>query len=128
MLRSSPIERMADPAMLLISDWRKELSAAFIVKPLVFPSARYMPDASMVMAIFPRSSSLMALSSSRTALSVGASMTKASPRLFSVCDSFTPQTKSTGRPLVSPSPTVALTFSVAVMWSVGLYTSPVNST
>ena len=46
----------AEPAMLLISLWRKVLRAEFIEKLLVLPSARYMPVVSMVTAIFPRSS------------------------------------------------------------------------
>ena len=61
---SKPMERMAVPAMLLISELRKEVRALFMENELVLPLARYIPDANMVMAILPRSSTLIALSSS----------------------------------------------------------------
>ena len=40
---------MAVPAILLISELRKEVRALFIENELVEPLARYMPDANIVM-------------------------------------------------------------------------------
>ena len=127
MPRSRPMERMALPAILLISPCRNELRAEFIENDDVLPSVRYMPEASIVTAIFPRPSSLMVFSSSWIDMSLGASMRNSIPGDDSVFDSFTPQVKSTTRPMPVPSFTVAFTASVAVMFSVGSMGSPVNS-
>ena len=124
---STPTERIAEPAILLISELRNEVKALFMENELVFPLARYMPEASIVMAIFPRSSILIVFSSSCKVASFGEETINWMPGLFNVCESFTPQMKSTERPVPCPSFTVVLTFSVAVMFRVGLNGSPLNS-
>ena len=117
---------MAVPAILLISELRKEVRALFIENELVEPLARYIPDASIVMAILPRSSTLIEFNSSCTVWSFDAEMINWIPGFSKVWLSFTPQMKSTERPLPSPSFTVVLMSSVAVMLRVGLNGSPVN--
>ena len=126
MPRSSPIERIALPATLLISFWRNDERALFIVNWLVLPSVRYMPEASMVTATLLRPSVVSVLSWSLMVMSLGASIMNSRPRLLSVWVSLTPQSKSTAR-LLLPSLTVVLTLSVAVMCSCGFMGSPVNS-
>ena len=110
----------AEPAMLLISLCRKELRAEFMEKPLVLPSARYMPVEIIPTASLPRCSSVIVASSPLIPLSSGASMVKVTPMSFRVFVMATPQSKSTL--LLGPLslPTVAFTCSVAVMFSFGL--------
>ena len=126
MLRSSVFRAL--PVMLLISLCRKELSAEFMEKPLVLPSARYMPVVSMVTASLPRCSVLMEASSLLTALSSGALMMNSSPMSLSVRVMTTPQSKATLRLWLPSLLTAALVRSVAVMLSRGFMGSPVNST
>ena len=71
---STPTERIAEPAILLISELRKEVRALFMENELVLPLARYMPEASIVMAILPRSSTLIVFSSSCKVASFGEEM------------------------------------------------------
>ena len=66
--------RMAVPAMLLISELRNEVRAVFIENELVVPLARYIPEASIVMAILPRSSTLIEFNSSWMVWSLDAEM------------------------------------------------------
>ena len=118
----------AEPAMLLISLWRKELRAEFIEKLLVLPSARYMPVVSMVMATLPRSSFDIVVSSPPIVWSSGASMMNSSPMLLRVLVMITPQSNATLRVVPPSVETVALVRSVAVMFRRGFIGSPVNST
>ena len=106
--------------MLLISLCRKELRAEFMEKALALPSERYMPVVSIPTATLLRWSSVIVASSPFTALSSGASMVKARPISFKVFVIDTPQWKSTLLPWPWSLLTVALTSSVAVMFSFGL--------
>ena len=54
-------------------------------------------------------------------------MVNSSPMFCKVFDTFTPQTKSTTRPLPDEVPTVDFVVSVAVSDSLGFIGSPVNS-
>ena len=61
---SSPMVRMAEPAMLLISVCKYELKALFIENADGLASVRYMPDTNMVTATLPLPSTDMVFSSS----------------------------------------------------------------
>lgn len=76
--------RMAVPAMLLISELRNEVRAVFIENELVVPLARYIPEASIVMAILPRSSTLIEFNSSWMVWSLDAEMINWIPGFSSV--------------------------------------------
>ena len=85
------MERIADPMMLFISELRKEVKALFMEKEEVPPEAMYMPEANMVMAIFPRSSLSIVFNSSCKAMSSGAEIMNCIPGLLRFCVNFTPQ-------------------------------------
>ena len=87
----------------------------------------YMPVTSMVTATRPRSSADMPDSSFCTVMSSGASRVNVSPMLSSVWLRASPTSKATLRG-TSFSVTLAFTLSLALMPSVGLAMSPVNST
>ena len=121
------IDCMALLVMLFISLCKNELSALFIEKPPVLPSARYMPVVSIVTAIFPLCSTLMAASSFFNVMSSGASRVNSRPMSCSVLVTFTPQSNSTVRLLPDSEGTFAFTCSVAAMFRRGFITLPLNS-
>ena len=119
--------RSAFPVILLISLFKNELRAEFIVKALVFPSARYMPVVSMDTASFPLCSLLIACSSPCRAMSSGESRVNSNPISLSVLVMMTPQSKSMLLPIPPAFATVAFVLSIALMFKVGFIGSPVNS-
>ena len=100
---------------------------AVLAVELLEPS-KYMPEASMVTASLERSSTLLELSFPCMSWSSGACMINSTPGLGKRLDSRTPASKSTILPFPVPSDTLVRTRSVAVMLSVGVVGSPVNST
>ena len=125
--KSSPIDLRALPVILFISLCINEARAPLIAELALLPSPRYIPDASIDTASFPRSSVLFVFSSLLICISSGASMINSIEGEESVCVRLTPHSKSTILPCAEPSETLLLSLSVAVMLSVGLKGSPVNS-
>ena len=128
-VKSSPIELRALPVIELTCVCRKLANAplmAVLALAELLPS-KYIPDANIVTASFERSSTLFVLRIFCISWSSGAVIINSTPSLGNCLVRLTPHSKSTILPSPAPLDTLVLTFSVAVILSVGFIGSPVNS-